>query len=386
MSHMKTLLADLIRFESITPSDAGCQEYMIQYLEALGFDCERFDAPPVKNFFARLGNQAPLLVFAGHTDVVAPGDYSKWQKSPFELFEDSGFLRGRGVADMKGSLACMLAMVQRFVITNPNFQGSLGFLITSGEEGDEYEKGTPFVMGALKKRGISIDYCVVGEPSSTKEVGDVIKIGRRGSLTGYLTLEGKQGHVAYPHLAANPIHLISPVLKDLATHVWDEGNAHFPPTSFQITHIQAGGEGNNIIPGEITVHFNLRYSTEQTAQGLQEKISAFFNKYGLNPKLDWRLSGEPFLTASGVLLEVTVAAIEQVTGKKPILSTSGGTSDGRFIAPYGVQVIELGLINESIHQINEWVRAGDLEVLEAILLKVCDYIFFDYPRIINSNK
>jgi succinyl-diaminopimelate desuccinylase len=281
---------------------------------------------------------------------------------------------GRGVADMKGSLAAMMAMAARFTKAHPNFQGSLGFLITSGEEGDDFDKGTPYVMSELQKQGINIDYCVVGEPSSTTQVGDVIKIGRRGSLTGKLQLNGIQGHVAYPHLAKNPIHMISPALAELAAMTWDEGNAYFPPTTFQVTHIHAGGEANNIIPGKLSLHFNFRFSTEQTCESLQEKVLACFHRYDLNPSIAWRLSGEPFLTSQGVLLNACTAAITSLTKQEPALSTSGGTSDGRFIAPYGVEVVELGPVNASIHQVNECVSLADLEMLGDIYYAICENI------------
>lgn len=357
------LLARLVRFESISPADAGCQAFMIDFLESLGFVCQQMDKAPVSNFFARLGTASPLLVFAGHTDVVPIGDKTKWSSPPFELTERDGIAYGRGVADMKGSLAAMMTMAKRFVSDYPDFTGSLGFLITSGEEGDCYDLGTPHVMNELKKQGVHIDYCVLGEPSSTKEVGDLIKIGRRGSLTGQLTLHGKQGHVAYPHLADNPIHSISPALLELTSKEWDKGNEHFPPTSFQVTHVHAGGEAGNIIPGEIDVHFNFRFSTEQTAQGLQTAVQDCFARHGLKPAIQWRLSGNPFLTTKGKLISVCEHVIETLTGKRPILCTSGGTSDGRFIAPYGVEIVELGPVNATIHQVNENVSLRDLDQL-----------------------
>lgn len=374
MVSIKTLLHDLISFQSVTPEDAGCQDYMIDFFKQHGFMCRRFDKSPVANFFARIGTSAPLLVFAGHTDVVPAGDQSRWHTNPFELTELNGLWYGRGVADMKGSLAAMMAMAARFTKTYPDFKGSIGFLITSGEEGDDFDKGTPYVMSELQKQDITIDYCVVGEPSSSTRVGDVIKIGRRGSLTGKLTLNGIQGHVAYPQLAKNPIHMISPALTELATKIWDEGNAYFPPTTFQITHVHAGGEANNIIPGELTLHFNFRFSTEQTCESLQEQVLACFNKHNLEPSIDWRLNGEPFLTSQGVLLDACIASITAITRQQPTLSTSGGTSDGRFIAPYGVEVVELGPVNASIHQVNECVSPEDLETLAEIYYSICEII------------
>jgi len=377
IADIKKLLSKLVGFESTTPKDAGCQEYMITILEQLGFTCHRFDNAPVSNFFALLGTSSPLLMFAGHTDVVPIGDKSKWFSDPFVLHEKEGLLFGRGTADMKGSLACMLVAVTRFLDDHPKFIGSLGFLITSGEEGDDFNLGTPYVMEQLQKQGIKPNYCVVGEPSSTSKVGDVIKIGRRGSLTGKLILHGKQGHVAYPHLAENPIHSISPVLAELSSTCWDQGNAHFPPTSLQITHIQAGGQANNIIPGELCLHFNIRYSTEQTAETLKDRVQACFKQHGLTPRIHWQLNGEPFLTKQCRLLDATVQAIEYLTHQKPELSTSGGTSDGRFIAPYGVEVIELGPVNATIHQVNECVALDDLDMLAKMYYEVCERLLTD---------
>jgi succinyl-diaminopimelate desuccinylase len=374
MDSLKALLEKLIAFPSVTPTDAGCQEYMLAFLEQLGFKCLRFNNSPVSNFFARYGDQSPLLTFAGHTDVVATGQQDKWKTYPFSLQEIKGMLYGRGTADMKGSLACMLLSTKQFIEAHPSFQGSLGFLITSGEEGDYFDQGTPYLMAELQKQGIKPDYCILGEPSSNQYAGDVIKVGRRGSLTGKLTLHGKQGHVAYPHLAENPIHKISPVLATLTTTCWDKGSAYFPPTTLQITHIQAGGEGNNIIPGELTLHFNFRYSTEQTAEGLKQAVEASFKHYGLAPNIQWRLNGEPFLTTHGKLLSCAISAVEQVTDKSPELSTAGGTSDGRFIAPYGVEVIELGPVNATIHQVNECVSKADLQALKTIYYKICEKI------------
>jgi len=372
---IRSLLAELIRFDSITPTDAGCQNMMINYLESAGFQCQRFDNPPVANFFARYGDKKPLLVFAGHTDVVPVGDLGKWHTDPFELTQIGDMAYGRGTADMKGSLAAMMSAARRFVTDYPDFPGSLGFLITSGEEGDDYDLGTPYVMSELQKQGIAIDYCVVGEPSSTSTVGDLIKIGRRGSLTGQLTLHGKQGHVAYPHLAENPIHRISPALLELTSKEWDQGNEHFPPTSFQVTHIQSGGAAGNIIPGELHLQFNVRFSTEQSEAGLRAAVEDCFERHGLQPLIKWRLSGNPFLTARGKLLSACMQSIQTLIGKEPVLSTSGGTSDGRFIAPYGVEVIELGPVNASIHQVNECVSLSELDTLGDLYYELCRLIF-----------
>lgn len=374
MTDLQSLLATLISFPSITPHDAGCQRFMMAYLQELGFACQPLDKMPVSNFFARLGNEKPLLMFAGHTDVVPVGDSNKWQSDPFLLTKQNDLLYGRGTADMKGSLAAMLLMAKHFVEKCPDFKGSLGFLITSGEEGDDFELGTPFVMATLKEQGIIPDYCIVGEPSSTSQVGDVLKIGRRGSLTASMTLHGKQGHVAYPHLAENPIHRISPALAELARQEWDQGNQHFPPTSMQITQIQAGGQANNIIPGELGLNLNFRFSTEQTVEGLQMAVENCFARHGLKPQINWRINGLPFLTAKGKLLDSCIKAIREVMDITPELSTSGGTSDGRFIAPFGVEVIELGPVNATIHQVNEHVSLTDLEKLARIYISLSQKI------------
>ncbi len=375
MQSIKELLASLVGFQSITPHDVGCQNHLITLLQILGFKCQQLDKTPVANFFARFGNDnGPLFIFAGHTDVVPVGDRSKWKTDPFLLHEKEGLLYGRGTADMKGSIAAMVAAASRFVSNYPNCRGSLGFLITSGEEGDDFDLGTPYVMEQLHQQSIKPHYCLVGEPSSTQHVGDVIKIGRRGSLTGALVLHGKQGHVAYPHLAENPIHTLSPALLELTSTLWDNGNEHFPPTSFQVTHIGAGGEASNIIPGELTLQFNFRYSTEQTAATLKNRVQDCFKRHGLDANINWRLNGEPFLTQNGALLENAIKAIQNVTGHTPELSTTGGTSDGRFIAPYGIEVIELGPVNATIHQVNECVSLTDLEALSQIYYLLCEML------------
>ncbi|MCX7117276.1 MAG: succinyl-diaminopimelate desuccinylase [Legionellales bacterium] len=369
---IQEILEHLIAFESVTPLDAGCQKFMISFLENLGFNCLSLNHPPVSNFFAKKGVEGPLLMFAGHTDVVPVGDISSWQSPPFQLYARDGMLYGRGCADMKGSLAAMLMATQRFIKTYPHFKGSLGFLITSGEEGDDFHLGTPYVMEQLHLRDIHPQFCVVGEPSSQQSVGDVIKIGRRGSLTVTFDLQGKQGHVAYPHLAQNPIHLIQAALLELTTKVWDNGNEHFPPTSLQITSIHSGGEAGNIIPGQLKGQFNIRYSTEHTDITLKQAIQACFDRHHLNPTIHWRLNGEPFLTSQGRLLSSCIEAIVEVTQQTPTRSTSGGTSDGRFIAPYGVEVIELGPVNASIHQVDECVSLADLEQLAKMYFVICE--------------
>lgn len=369
---IQTLLQNLIKCPSVTPEDAGCQTYIIQYLETLGFHCRELNNPPVSNLFADWGGTGPLLLFAGHTDVVPVGDAAGWHTDPFVLHERDGLFYGRGTADMKGSLAAMMFAAARFVKMYPSASGRLGFLITSGEEGDDFDLGTPYVMEQLKQQGIHPSYCVVGEPSSTERVGDVIKIGRRGSLTAHIHLHGKQGHVAYPQHASNPIHTLAPLLLELTTWHWDEGNAHFPPTSFQVTHIQSGGHAGNIIPGELTLHCNIRFSTEHSEASLKKTIEACFNKHHLSPEIQWRLNGNPFLTDQGHLLTSVIDSIRQYTKKSPDLSTAGGTSDGRFIAPYRVEVVELGPVNATIHQINECVSRQDLEVLSEIYFGVCE--------------
>jgi succinyl-diaminopimelate desuccinylase len=374
MDNIETLLQVLIAHRSITPEDAECQETMIHLLESIGFECQRLNNPPVSNFFARFGHQMPLLMFAGHTDVVPVGDETKWHSDPFVLTNKQGMLYGRGTADMKGSCAAMLIAAQRFVSTYPTPSGSLGLLITSGEEGDHFHLGTEYAMQQLHEAGIKPDFCIVGEPSSTANIGDVIKIGRRGSLTGKVVVRGIQGHVAYPHLAKNPIHSLSPVLLELTTTQWDQGNEHFPATSLQITHIHAGGEANNIIPGEACFNFNIRFSSEHSEASLKQKILEIFKKHQLEAEINWRLNGNPFLTAHGKLLDATQQAILKHTNQQPTLSTSGGTSDGRFIAPYGVEVIELGPVNATIHQVNECVALSDLETLTDIYYSICELI------------
>lgn len=369
---IETLLKQLIAYPSVTPHDAGCQDFLIDYLENLGFVCERMNNAPVSNFFARFGDTEPLLIFAGHTDVVPVGNTLKWLTDPFVLSNQAGMLYGRGVADMKGSIASMLVAATFFTKAHPKPRGSLGLLITSGEEGDLYHQGTPHVMAALLAQGIKPTYCIVGEPSSQARLGDMIKIGRRGSLSARITLHGKQGHVAYPHLAENPIHTISPALNELVHTTWDNGNAHFPPTTLQITHIQAGGGAENIIPGELRLDLNTRFSTEQTAEGLMQAVEACFKRHGLSPDITWHLNGEPFLTAKGALLDACIETIQAQTGYAPELSTSGGTSDGRFIAPHGIETIELGPVNASIHQVNESVSLADLEQLAKLYFSISE--------------
>ncbi|MUK27190.1 succinyl-diaminopimelate desuccinylase [Aliivibrio fischeri] len=356
------LAKDLLSRQSITPEDAGCQELMIKRLEALGFTIEIMVFEDTTNFWARRGNEAPLFTFAGHTDVVPTGDLTHWNTNPFEPTIIDGMLYARGAADMKGSLACMVVAVERFVAEHPNHKGSISFLITSDEEGP-FINGTTRVVDTLQERNEIIDMCIVGEPSSTAHVGDVVKNGRRGSLTGNLTVKGIQGHVAYPHIARNPIHQAMPALSKLATTVWDNGNDYFPPTSFQIPNMNGGTGASNVIPGTVDIMFNFRFSTESTVDELQQRVVEILDKHDLEYELDWIINGLPFLTDTGDLLTAVVNAVDTVNQQKPQLLTTGGTSDGRFIAQMGSQVIELGPVNATIHKVNECVNVEDLEKL-----------------------
>lgn len=355
----------LIRKPSITPDDQGCQPLLGERLGQTGFQCESLRFGPVDNLWARRGTASPLLVFAGHTDVVPTGPLHRWEHPPFDARVHDGVLHGRGAADMKGSLAAFMTACERFISQHPNHKGSIAWLITSDEEGPARE-GTLKVVEALQARGEQIDWCIVGEPSSTRTVGDVIKNGRRGSLSGVLTVHGIQGHVAYPHLADNPIHRVAPALTELAATTWDEGNDFFPATSFQISNIQGGTGAANVIPGELEVVFNFRFSTEVTAEILQQRTEALLKRHRLQYELEWTLNGRPFLTAEGPLVEAAQKAIQRVRGFKSQLSTSGGTSDGRFIAPTGAQVVELGPCNATIHRVNEQVLVHELDQLSAI--------------------
>lgn len=359
------LAVDLIRCPSVTPEDAGCQEMMIRRLEAIGFRTERLRFGDVDNFWAVRGETGPLLAFAGHTDVVPTGPEANWNNPPFAPKIIDGMLHGRGAADMKGSLAAMVVACENFVAKHPDHRGRIGFLITSDEEGPSIN-GTVKVVEWLEARNTKITWCIVGEPSSTNVVGDVIKNGRRGSLGGELVVKGKQGHVAYPHLARNPIHLVAPALAELAAEEWDRGNAFFPATSFQISNFNSGTGATNVIPGEAHIVFNFRFSTELTEEDLRRRTEAILDKHGLEYELTWKLSGHPFLTSSGALVAAAQKAIRAVTGRETELSTSGGTSDGRFIAPTGAQVVELGPVNATIHQVDECVKAEDLDLLSSM--------------------
>ena len=359
------LCCNLIRRPSITPQDTGCQALMMERLRKLGFTCTELPRGEVSNFWAEHGTDGPILVFAGHTDVVPTGPTEQWHTPPFEPTLVDGALYGRGTADMKGSLAAMLVACEEFVAQHPDHPGRIGFLITSDEEGPAVD-GTVKVLEYLQQQGQSIDWCLVGEPSSTHALGDVIKNGRRGSLGAVLTIKGVQGHIAYPHLGDNPIHRALPALQELTSQVWDQGNKSFPPTSMQISNINGGTGATNVIPGEVEIQFNFRFSTEVTDAQLQRRTEAILQAHELDYDIQWQLSGQPFLTASGKLVDATVASIKEVTGLDTELSTSGGTSDGRFIAPSGAQVVELGPINATIHKLNEQVLASDLPRLAAI--------------------
>ncbi len=365
MSTTFELTCELISRASVTPEDKGCQELMIARLEAIGFTIERLRFDDVDNFWARRGDQAPLFAFAGHTDVVPTGPLEQWQSDPFKPEVRDGMLYGRGAADMKGSLAAMVTACERLVADHPDHAGSIAFLITSDEEGPSIN-GTVKVVEHLEARGEKIDWCLVGEPTSSEQLGDVIKNGRRGSLGCQLTVHGVQGHIAYPQLAKNPIHLFAPALTELCAIEWDRGNDYFPATSFQVSNINGGTGATNVIPGNLEVIFNFRFSTEATEPQLRDGVEAVLDQHQLNYTIDWTLSGHPFLTPPGALVNATISAIKAVTGIDAELSTSGGTSDGRFIAPTGSQVIELGPLNATIHKIDECVCAKDLDQLSAI--------------------
>ncbi|WP_417505568.1 succinyl-diaminopimelate desuccinylase [Marinomonas gallaica] len=363
------LALDLISRPSVTPEDAGCQDLMIERLEKIGFKIERMPFGDVKNFYAKRGTQGPNLCFAGHTDVVPTGPEAEWKVSPFKPEIVDGILYGRGAADMKGSLASMIIAVENFVAEHPNHDGQISFLITSDEEGP-FVDGTTRVVDALIARQEKVDWCIVGEPSSTKTVGDIIKNGRRGSFSGDVTIYGKQGHVAYPHLAINPIHLAAPALAEFATTKWDDGNEFFPPTSFQVSNIHSGTGATNVVPGALKAQFNYRFSSELTFDDLKEKALGILDKHNLKYDIEWTYNGLPFLTKPGELVGAMVDAIQTTVNITPELSTSGGTSDGRFIAKMGTQVVELGPINATIHQINECVEAESLNQLSLIYQRI----------------
>jgi succinyl-diaminopimelate desuccinylase len=362
------LTQDLISRASVTPADQGCQPLMMQRLTAAGFTCEALNYGSVENFWARRGSGGPVLCFAGHTDVVPTGPLEEWKSDPFKPTIRDGRLYGRGAADMKSGLAAMVTAAEDFVRECPAHRGTIAFLITSDEEGPSVD-GTKRVVEELKGRGERIDWCIVGEPSSEQRIGDTIKIGRRGSYSGRLTVHGVQGHVAYPQLAVNPVHTLAPALAELTTHVWDQGNAHFQPTTFQISNLNAGTGAPNVIPGELKARFNLRYNTEQTQEKLRRTVEGILDRHGVKYTIEWYVSGEPFYTPPGPLSDAVCAAVQAVTGEAPKLSTGGGTSDGRFIATMGAQVVELGVTNASIHKVNESVGVEEIDTLHQLYLE-----------------
>ncbi|ARA77260.1 succinyl-diaminopimelate desuccinylase [Pectobacterium brasiliense] len=366
------LAQQLIKRPSLSPNDEGCQALMIERLTAIGFTVEAMDFGDTQNFWAWRGT-GKTLAFAGHTDVVPSGDESHWQHPPFEPIIRDGMLYGRGAADMKGSLAAMVIAAERFVAAHPNHQGRLAFLITSDEEASAVN-GTVKVVEALMARNERLDYCLVGEPSSTHVVGDVVKNGRRGSITANLRVHGVQGHVAYPHLADNPVHRAAPALNELIATEWDQGNDFFPPTTMQIANIQAGTGSNNVIPGELFVQFNFRFSTELTDVLIQQRVAELLDRHQLNYTIDWKLSGQPFLTARGELVDAVVNAVEHYNEVTPELLTNGGTSDGRFIARMGAQVVELGPVNATIHKVDECVSAADLQLLSRMYQRIMEQL------------
>ncbi|WP_321323197.1 succinyl-diaminopimelate desuccinylase [Thiomicrorhabdus sp.] len=360
------LAQKLIQIDSVTPNDKGCQQIIADYLQPLGFTTENMKFGEVDNIWSRKGTESPCLVFAGHTDVVPTGPEDAWTHPPFSAHIDGDMMFGRGTADMKSSIACFMVATNRFVNDHPNHKGSIAYLITSDEEGPATE-GTVKVVEALEARNEKFEYCLVGEPSSSHKLADSIKNGRRGSLSGNLTIKGTQGHIAYPELADNPIHNMAPALEQLVQVQWDHGNEYFPPTSFQISNINGGTGATNVIPGDVVIQFNFRFSTEHTPESLKESVHAILDHHKLEYSLDWTLSGLPFITpAEGKLIKAVQDASQKIVGYKPQLSTAGGTSDGRFIAPTGAQVIELGPINATIHKIDEQVSVSDLNQLTDI--------------------
>lgn len=369
MNETLALSKALINRQSVTPEDAGCQQLLCDRLEPLGFTAEHMRFEDVDNIWLRRNSGRPLLCFAGHTDVVPTGPLEQWDSNPFEAEVRDGLLYGRGAADMKSSIAAFTVASERFVKDFPNHKGSIAYLITSDEEGPSIN-GTVKVIETLEARQEKIDWCLVGEPSSKTTLGDVIKNGRRGSLNGYLTVKGQQGHVAYPHLADNPVHLVAPMLNELTGMEWDKGNEFFPPTTFQVSNINSGTGATNVIPGTVDIIFNFRFSNEVTAEALKARVIALLDKHALQYEINWVLSGVPFLTPEGELVAAAVESIKEVTGTDTELSTSGGTSDGRFIAPTGAQVLELGPRNATIHQINECIEVDDLEPLEEIYYQI----------------
>jgi succinyl-diaminopimelate desuccinylase len=369
MSQTIELTKALIACRSITPADEGCQQLMIERLAAAGFAIEPLSFGGVENFWARRGGVGPVFCFAGHTDVVPTGPLEEWHSDPFAAQVRDGVLYGRGAADMKSGLAAMVTATEEFVGTHPDHKGSIAFLITSDEEGPSVD-GTRRVAQVLRERGERLDWCVVGEPSSETSIGDTVKVGRRGSLSGRLTVHGVQGHVAYPQLAENPVHTLAPALTELTRREWDQGTEHFQPTTFQVSNLNAGTGAPNVIPGELKARFNLRYSPVQTLEQLKTTVEEILRRHGVRYTLEWYVSGEPFYTPPRRLCAAVGDAVAQVTGVRPKLSTGGGTSDGRFIAPLGAEVVELGVVNASIHKVNECVRLGDIDALHRMYVNV----------------
>lgn len=367
MSEALELTRTLVARRSVTPEDAGCQELLGARLAAAGFRCESVRCGEVDNLWARRGSAAPLLCFAGHTDVVPPGPLEQWHTDPFLPSVRDGKLFGRGAADMKSSIACFVVAVEAFVRERPQHKGSIALLLTSDEEGPSVD-GTVRVVERLQRRGERIDWCIVGEPSSAKALGDTVKNGRRGSLSGKLVVRGTQGHIAYPQQAKNPIHALAPALAELAAAKWDDGSEYFPPTAWQVSNIHAGTGATNIIPGSLELDFNFRFSTASTEAGLRERLESVLRRHGLDYSISWTLSGNPFLTPPGELVEAVTRAVRAHTGRTPELSTSGGTSDGRFIAAICPQIVELGPVNASIHKLNEHIELAELEQLPKIYL------------------
>ncbi|MDH4216421.1 MAG: succinyl-diaminopimelate desuccinylase [Gallionella sp.] len=373
MSETLQLAKTLIARRSLTPDDAGCQEILIGRLQQLGFKIERMRCGDVDNFWARRGTTKPVVAFAGHTDVVPSGPSEAWLSPPFEPTIRDGMLYGRGAADMKTSVAAFITAIEAFLAQHPDHSGSIALLVTSDEEGVAVD-GTVRVVEALQARGETIDFCIVGEPTSDKRVGDTIKNGRRGSLSGTLTVKGIQGHIAYPHLLKNPIHLAAPAIAELAATTWDNGNEYFPPTSWQISNINGGTGATNVVPGTVEVLFNFRFSTASTEQSLKDKFHAILDRHGFEYEIEWELSGKPYLTAKGSLVEAISQAIKQAYGITPELSTSGGTSDGRFIADICPQVIEFGPLNATIHKLNECVAVDDIEPLRHVYQRTLEIL------------
>jgi succinyl-diaminopimelate desuccinylase len=369
MSQTLELTRNLMARRSVTPADEGCQDLMAARLAALGFEIERLRYGSVENFWAKRGNGGPVFCFAGHTDVVPTGPLEEWRTDPFVPSIRDGLLYGRGAADMKSGLAAMITATEEFVGAHPGHKGSIAYLITSDEEGPSVD-GTKRVVETLAARGERIDWCVVGEPSSEQQIGDTIKVGRRGSFSGRLTVHGIQGHVAYPQFAENPVHTLAPALAELTSRVWDQGTEHFQPTSFQVSNLNAGTGAPNVIPGELKARFNLRYSPVQTLEGLKDVVEGILRRHGVRFTIEWYVSGEPFYTQPGLLSDAVGAAVQEVTGAKPKLSTGGGTSDGRFIAPLGAQVVELGVVNATIHKVNECVRVAEIDALHRIYVNL----------------